>query len=251
VKFVTLLFCLLTSTFIAAQECTMKVYGNQNKYPKVYLEDHQAKGILVDMMRYIGKEINCQFSFHLKPWKRAYLNMLEGNGAIIGLSKTSQREQIIDYSIPMYLDEVIVISHRNNDVKYNDIKDLNGRKVAYSRGASYGDKFDSAVNQKRFIPHPDSGDIEGRIRMILYKRVDVGIFGPGTSKVKQILRDKQDLFKRRDELLFHPKAFKEDLNYLGVAKGQYSQDFLDSINQAIKKGKSSGAFSRIEMAYNQ
>jgi len=251
VKLATILLCLITSSLVVAQECNIKVYGNLNKYPKVYLENNQAKGILVEMMRYIGNEINCQFSFHLKPWKRAYLNMLEGNGAIIGLSKTSQREKLIDYSIPMYLDEVIAVSHKNNEFQYNDISDLYGLKVAYSRGASYGDKFDHAINQKLFIPYPDSGNIEGRIRMILYQRVDVGIFGPGTVKVKQILQDKQDLFERKDQLLFHPKAFKEDLNYLGFAKGQYSREFLDSINRAIRKGKASGAFSRIEMTYNQ
>ena len=52
--------------------CELTVYGSNNKYPKVYLEDGEAKGVLVDMVHYIGEQIQCDMIIKLSPWKRAY-----------------------------------------------------------------------------------------------------------------------------------------------------------------------------------
>lgn len=74
-----------------AQSCEMTIYGNHAKAPKYWLEDGQAKGILVDVMNHLGKEMNCQFDVSLLPWKRSYLNSTKGLGGIIGLSMSDEQ----------------------------------------------------------------------------------------------------------------------------------------------------------------
>lgn len=229
--------------------CELTIYGSNNKYPKVYLEDGEAKGVLVDMVHYIGEQIQCDMTIKLSPWKRAYKHMLAGHGGIIGLSKTSEREQVLWYSKAMFTDRIFLISHKDQNIHFSRIEDLQGKTLAHSRGSSYGDDFNRALENKIIISQPDNGNLAARLMMILHQRVDVGIFGPGMSAVIKLINENPKLHARRHELMFHEKPFKKDLNYLGFAKGKFPEALTQGIDQAIEKGIQSGAFHKIESSY--
>jgi ABC-type amino acid transport substrate-binding protein len=243
----SILVFLSSATYSA--DCSIDVFGNANKYPKVYLENNQAKGILVDMMRYIGKEVDCDFHFRLMPWKRAYLNMTNGKGLIIGLSKTSEREKIISYSDPMFNDEVLVVSHKDSHLNYKNIEDLNGLRLAYSRGASYGDAFNKATLLEYFIPQPDNGNITTRLKMVAYQRAGAALVGPGITSIEHAIEKDDFLKKNRNKLVIQSIPFKQDPNFIGYSKGLFPDYFMERLNKAITKGIESGRFQGIEKNY--
>ncbi len=241
-----LLFVALSNSVMA---CDVRVLGNADKYPKVYLQDDLAKGILVDMMKYIGKEINCHFSFQLSPWKRAYVDMQNGHGVIIGLSKSSERLKETNFSEVMYTEELKLVTLQKNTFHFKTIDDLKGKSVAFSRGASYGDDFDKAIQTGLFQAFPDNGSVKSRLMLILYERADTGVFGPGNSAIFKAIED--DNYLKINEHRFHiiETPLKQDPNYLGFAKGAFPDEFLQNINKAIRKGRESGAFAAIETSY--
>lgn len=61
------------------------ILGNDSKPPKYYLDNGLAKGILVDIIKYVDNKMGYSLSIELKPWKRAYRQALNGGGGIIGL----------------------------------------------------------------------------------------------------------------------------------------------------------------------
>jgi len=237
------------SAFIHAEPCSYLILGNANKYPKVYQEHGEAQGILVDMMRYVGEQIQCDFTFRLSSWKRAYVDMLNGDGLIIGLSKTTERIKTIDYSEVMFVDDVRVVTLRKSNYNFTGLNDLKGLKVIFSRGASYGDDFDRAMESGLFIPYPDDGNIVSRLLMVLYGRVDAALVSPGEKSLKRALKNSVLLKQSHLKLHLHATPLKEDANYLGAIKGAFPRALLEQINMAIRKGHSSSIFTRIEDKY--
>lgn len=244
----TLILLALTLSGVV-KACEITVLGNENKFPKVYLEDGEAKGILVDMMRYVSKEVDCDFYYRLSSWKRAYVDMQRGMGIIIGLSKTSERMKTVNYSEAMYSDEILIITHKDNPFVFNDIEDLSGKRIAFSRGASYGDEFDKALNEGWFAAFEDNGDIASRIKLLLYDRIDAALVGPGKTSVYRAINNDQYLKINQNKLHILPKPLKQDFNYIGFTKGSFSDALLHKIDQSILKGRSSGAFGEIEDDY--
>ena len=245
-KLLAICICLSSKLVVA---CEIAVFGNDNKYPKVYAEQSQPKGILVDMIKYIEQEIDCVFTFRLMPWKRAYASMLEGKGIIIGLSKTADRLQYLEYSDAMFVEEIRLVSRTDTPLNFFEINDLKAMTVAFNRGSRYGDKFSQALENQIFIPKPDNGDMKNRLKMILLGRVDVGVFGPGTAMIEKAKKEDSYIYENKHNLKIHQIPLKQDPNFIGYKKGLYSNEFLDAINKAIKKGKQNGTFKTIETYY--
>jgi len=231
--------------------CELMIFGNANKYPKVYEEQGVAKGILIDMMEYVAAKTGCQFSYRLSPWKRAYVDMLHGKGGVIGLSWTSEREQQIDYSEVMFVDTILIVTRADSQFQFAGLNDLAGKRVLYSRGASYGDQFDLAVENRLFEAIHDNGDIASRIKFVLRGRADVALVGPGHAAVENVIAMDPFLSINRSEIAILEQPLKKDNNYLGFAKGSQSAELLERINSAIRTGVESGAFQQIEAGYAQ
>ena len=127
----------------------ISIYGNESKPPKYFLKEDTAKGILIEIMNYISKDINQDFEYKLQPWKRAYRNAINSKGGIIGLSKNLERLKIFDYSEVMYYDSLILVVLKGNEFEFNNIYDLKDKIVGVQRASSYGDEFEEA--KKLFI----------------------------------------------------------------------------------------------------
>ncbi len=142
-KFLVCLLLLFSGQSYAT--CQLDIYANKNSKPKIYLKDGHANGIIKEMLDYVSQDINCTFNYHLSNWARAYKSMLDEKGAIIGLSKTSQRLQLIDYSNVIYIEKLVLVTHSENVFNYTTLNDLKGKTVGYSRGARISDEFEQAV----------------------------------------------------------------------------------------------------------
>ncbi|AMK10663.1 substrate-binding periplasmic protein [Pseudodesulfovibrio indicus] len=223
------------------------IFGNHATPPKSWMENGTPRGILVDILHEIEARTGISFDIRLMPWKRAYMLAQAGNGGLIGLSKTKERLTIFDYSGAMYYDEIRLVVLKGNEFPYKTVSDLKGKVVGVTRGASYGDDFDSAKGRV-FTPSEDTGPL-CRLRMLLVKRIQVALIGPGEASVRHTIENDTDLRKHRDEFSILPAPFNHDPNYIGFEKGMRMGDTLREIDKALADMWKDGTIQAIEARY--
>lgn len=244
-----LIFLSLLFPSMGTTACTIDIFANENMKPKAYLEEGQAKGILIDMMDYVGKDIGCKFNYHFSTWARAYKNMLDNKGGIIGLSRTKSRTELIDYSAVMYNEDLLLVSNIETPINYSSIEDLQGKTLLASRSALYSDEFEQALKQKTFTFVGDNGDPVMRLKRVAKGRIDAAIISPGFYAFNSIFRDHPELLEIKDKLYVSPKKFALDPNYLGFSKQSNNQEFLKKFNESMRKAQKIGIFEDIEHKY--
>ncbi len=162
------------------------ILGNHKKPPKNYLENDKPKGILIEIMNYVDQKLSLSFEYKLSPWKRVYLDAVNGKGGIIGLSMNRERLKIFDYSDVMYYDDLLLVMKKGKEFPYKRVQDLRGKKVGCLRGASYGDAFEKA--KSNFFEIDEDGDGKQRLLKLLGNRIDVAIIGPGRAVFESIIK---------------------------------------------------------------
>jgi ABC-type amino acid transport substrate-binding protein len=221
------------------------ITGNEAKIPKIYLKDNMPTGILIDIARYIDKRMDgYTFTFELYPWARAYALAEHGEAGIIGLSMTTERLAIFDYSDPIYYDEVIVVVRKGKEFPFETLTDLRGKTVGIGRSGTFGDEFDNAKKSGLFLVEEDSGDVS-RLEKLLAGRIDCALISPGLFSLHQTIASDANLTRAKDQFTALPRPFKRDPNYLGFAKSMHMRNFLDKFNAVLKQGLENGDIRKI------
>lgn len=247
--FILLLTFLLPASQLTA--CEINIYANEKMKPKAYTENGKAKGILIEMMDYVGADINCKFHYHFSTWARAYKNMLDLKGGVIGLSFTQSRKDTIDFSDVMYNEEILLVTNINTPFTYNNLQDLSGKTVGASRDAKIGDKFERGIKEHVFTFIPDNGDPAHRLKRVAKRRLDVAIISPGLYAFNNVFIEHPELIEIKEQLYILPKTFTVDPNYLGFSKKNDHKEFLKKFNLSMKKARSAGVFQAIEKKYHK
>lgn len=235
----------------AAEE--VRITGNEARAPKIFNDGNGvAQGILVEIMRYVQVQTGNQFTYTLYPWSRAYKNALNGDAGIIGLSLTRERQDIFDYtSEPLFYDELVLVVKAGREFPFSTVNDLRGKTIGVCRGCSYGEAYENAVREKIF--EPVQGDSpSAQLAMLLYERIDAVLIPVGRAGLEESLRGKHagmDLLKHRTQFVILPKPFARDPNYLAFAKSMGKRKLLAQVDQALKKGRKSGAIKRLVDKY--
>ncbi|MFT6984365.1 MAG: polar amino acid transport system substrate-binding protein [Psychromonas sp.] len=245
--FISLSILLLATKQLLA--CEIDIYANAHMKPKAYIENGQPKGILIEMMDYIGADIGCKFTYHFSTWARAYKSMLDGKGGAIGLSTTQSRQSIIDFSDTMYNEEVLLVTNIKTPFTYTDVQDLAGKTVSTSRGALIGDEFERGIRENIFTFIGDNGDPAHRLRLVAKGRLDVAIISPGLYAFNNVFTEHPELLPIKEQLYIVPTPFTIDSNHLGFSKQNDHKDFLKKFNLSIKKARKKGVFQAIEKKY--
>ncbi|MEH6627138.1 MAG: transporter substrate-binding domain-containing protein [Motiliproteus sp.] len=229
---------------------TLVLWGNDRKAPKIYLDSQTngAKGILVDIAELIFLQTGDQVVFKLSPWARAFAEAksAEQNVGIIGIKKTTERETLFDFSEPIYDDVNYLIALKSSHLQLRKLEDLKGLSVSYNRGAYYGPEFEIA--KQHFSDAADSNN-EIRLRRLLLGRIDAAMLGgPGRVGLDMVVNAHEDLKSNADKFVVIPIEFKNP-DHIAFAKGSGSEKYLEKINKAIRKLKSSGAFEKVVEKY--
>jgi polar amino acid transport system substrate-binding protein len=242
ILFLLIFSSFLISTTIYSEE--ILISGNATKQPKVWLEQGQSKGILIDIMHYVGKELDVDFKISLYPWKRAYMMATDQERGIVGLSKTTERLKIFDYSEPLYYDEVILVVKRGNEFKYETNEDLKGKTIGACRGCSFGQEYEDV---KQYLNlKPDNNNVS-RLKKLLRGRIEAAIISPGETGLNLAISKDKKL--SRDQFTILKKPIARDPNYLGFSKTLNKKAFLKSFNQALEKGYKEGEIQKIIANY--
>ena len=225
------------------------ILGNEYKPPKYYLENGEPRGILVDILRYVDRETDHVITIELYPWKRAYHMAKAGKGGIIGLSMTTERLKIFDYSDVIYYDELLLVVIKGREFPFETIDDLAGKVLGVRRGSIYGDEFDRG--RRGIFSVEEDSNASQRLRKLQARRIDVAIIGPGRMGLDRVLRENSELYQHRDEFVVLEKPFARDPNYLGFAKTMKMKAFLHEFNQILQRGNENGTIQQIMDSYSR
>jgi ABC-type amino acid transport substrate-binding protein len=244
-KLVTItLLCFIVS-FASAETLNLHIVGDDSAKPKNWLDSNgQPTGIMVDLLAEITERTSIEFTYELAPWNRSLKLSSEGRGAIIGFSKTAEREKTWDYSIPMYFDELVFVTSKTKQFSFENLDSLKGMRLAIKRGASYGDDFESAREKGSFVV-TETTDRTGQMRMLSLDRVDAILLSPGKLALESIIHENKWLEEHRNSFVVIEPPYKRDPNYLGIPKSMNKSHLLPLINQALKEINTDGTYKKI------
>ena len=223
----------------AAQSETLVVYGGDSFAPTSYLLNGKPAGTLVDILKKVSQKSGDTYDIRLFPWKRAYEYAARGDGAIFGLSMTPEREEIFDFSEPLYYNELQLVVAKGHEFTYSKFEDLKDRRVGGGSGVSYGPEVDNALATGLLTLERDN-DATARLQRVLVGQLQVAIIGHGMAGVDYLVKGHPRLRLRRNELSVLPKPLARDPLYLAVSKNMQKKDVLARFNKALHELHRSG-----------
>jgi len=243
-----LYFVVLCSSFTYAANASSPVtlfYNSQQK-PKAWIdEDGHGHGFAFDAAVAIFTEASIKYIAKGVPFNRGLELTKKCRGIMTGVFKTSARQQFLSYSKPIVPDEAVVITRADSAFQYQQISDLQEYRIAYLRGAAFGNEFEQAVVQFNTVTLQDPATI---LKVLLKKRVDIAILNPGRATVKYAAKDAEISL---EQLHIAPIPLARINNYLVTCNQQpaINKPLLQRINLAISTLKRKGRFEEIMSRY--
>ncbi len=222
-----------------AQAETLVVYGGDVFAPTTYLVRGKPAGALVDILKKISAKTGDDYEVRLYPWKRAFEYAVRGEGAIIGLSMTPERQAQFDFSEPVYYNELQLVVARGREFPFTQLSDLKGRTVGGGSGVSYGAEVDRAIATGVFVMERDT-DASARLQKVLAGQLEAAVIGHGNAGLEYLVGEHQRLASRRNELAVLPRPLARDPLYLATLKSMQKQAVLDRFNRAVRELRRSG-----------
>ncbi|MCX4030099.1 amino acid ABC transporter substrate-binding protein [Endozoicomonas sp. SM1973] len=163
--------------------CVSTVYE-----PFVIEQEGNIKGIDIDVVAAIGKRININFTFVLKPWKRIGKRVKQGKeDCVIAYFKTPDREPYLHYTrMPIHITQYTLFVHKENRFTYSSLEDLYQRSIAVNRGFKTTPAFALAVAEQK-IRQVDVREDAQSFGLLKRKRIDAVLtnYHVGSYMVKQ------------------------------------------------------------------
>ena len=219
---------------------TLQVFGGDTFAPTTHLVNGEPAGALVDILKKVSEKTGDTYQVRLLPWTRAYDLAMRGEGAIVGLSMTPQRQEIFDYSEPMYYNELQLIVAKGNEFPFKRLEDLKGRTVGGGTGVSYGVEVDAAIEAGLFTLERDT-DATVRLQKVLAGQLQAAIIGHGAPGLESLVLNHPRLQGRRDDFRALPKPLAINPLYFAVKKTLQQREVIDRFNKALLELRRSGA----------
>lgn len=230
----------LCLTAWSAHAETVTVLGGDNFSPTTFLANGEPAGTLVDLLKQLSSKTGDEYLVRLLPWKRAYEAALRGEGAIMGLSLTAERRELFEFSEPLQYNELQLVVHKDRQFVFKRLADLKGKNVGGGLGVSYGDAFDTALQQGLFSMERDT-DATERIFKVLQGRLDAAVIGHGMPGYEAVITSNARLAARHGELVVLPHPLERDPLYFAMRKSMPQQEVVVRLNKALRELRSVAA----------
>ncbi|MCK9329665.1 MAG: ABC transporter substrate-binding protein [Candidatus Cloacimonetes bacterium] len=104
------------------------------EYPPFnFTQDNQLKGIFVEVMDYVLKDIGSTQTYQdiqVLPWARGYNMALNNeNTALFATSFTEERKDLFKWVGPVLSSNHVLIAKKSKNIKINDVKDIKDYKI--------------------------------------------------------------------------------------------------------------------------
>ncbi|RPI73592.1 MAG: hypothetical protein EHM45_20600 [Desulfobacteraceae bacterium] len=147
------------------------VYMTEEYAPYNYTENGEAKGISVEVLKLVWKEMNCapqEVKFY--PWARSY-NMVQTNKnhVLFAMSRTAAREEMFKWVGPLYVSKFYLYGLASKNIKLDTITDANKYKV----GAIREDVAEQLLKAKGVTIANNAAEMDINMKMLEAGRLDL------------------------------------------------------------------------------
>lgn len=173
-RFVYFLISLLLSFYAQATTSSITLLAEDSFPPYSYVENKQAVGLSIDIIRAAFASQNIKVQFESVPFSRCLAKIQ--SGLELGCFNTTYDPTALDTLIfpkyPLAIVKAIALTHVDNkNVKISKISDLQDSEVVITLGYSYGPEFDY---DKRIKKNTASSDVNV-IKVVANKRSRYGV----------------------------------------------------------------------------
>ncbi len=126
---------------------------------------------IIDRLHAVEAAAGLKFDIRRYPWKRALINVENGEGLVFGISKTPERLRRFTFSEAVMSDVAWLVTSCDASFPFSSVNDLKGKTIGVVRGTSYGQEFDAQSNVL-FKVEDDTNSNPARLRKLLIKRTD-------------------------------------------------------------------------------
>lgn len=227
---------LLSSLLIWCLSCgawadTLKVFADDQYAPIAHLQEGQARGHLVELLRRAEGLTGDRYEFELLTWKRAFELAKRGEGGLLGISYTPERSQWFDYSQALFDDDIRIVVRKGREFAFEHLEDLQGKRLSVATGASYGEALDKAVAAGQVQLERDT-EVPVRLKKLLGGRVDAMLWGNGALGFEALMKAHPGLLKDGDLVLL-PTPLLRDPLHLAFAKGMNQRAAIERLDKAL------------------
>lgn len=211
---------------------------------------------ITELFNYFEREAGLQFVIVALPWKRAQLEVKNGNGIIYGFSKTTERLANYRFSLPVITLHIWAISFGMPAANLSELQDMKGKTVHSGLGLSHGIEFEKAKNHL-FTVQEDFVSERDRFKRLLTRPGDLILIPARQDYSRKQVDDfvnhtripsfkDAELNGRHFDISNNPLFF--DTIHFASAKGRFNEA-VDRIDKAIELGMKNGSLTKLLKEY--
>ena len=236
--FLVFIIALLFAVKSAAQNKKIVVAVDESYYPYMYSAENNAKGLYVQQIATIFSRLQIEVEFKALAWKRALQKGDKGAAAVGGIYKNTDREQVFDFSQPIFEENLVVFVRKGSAFPFNTLSDLKDHKVGLVYGWSYGSSIDKARKEDIFAVEESNNNavnfkklIRGRVDCIIVDRL-----------AGAVLIEEMQL-ANKIEMLSVPASINQ--TYLVFSKSYNQKKLMNRFNNALASMQKDGSYKRL------
>lgn len=232
---VTMLLMFSTHVYsveIDTSEEALLFVGNEKIAPIIYKENNKVKGVVVDIVKELGKKIGRSVKVEAMNWEKAQNKVLSGEAdALLQINPSPEREKLYDFSSELLKSEFSIFKKAKN-ININDIYDLNDKRVGIE-SVGYPFYLLEKYNNTDIVIIPDwiSGFEmidSGALDALVVDRW-IGEYELAKSKVSEIQVIEQPI----------------EIMYSRIAVREGNEELLNLINKGLEEMKNDGTMDQI------
>lgn len=199
----------------------------------VAVSESSRRPFVKQMLQLIGQAARFEWQIHSVPWARVLLMAERGQALAFGVSRSASREQLFEFSTPIFNNHVWMVVRRDQTLSYRHLDDLQGRTLCVTRGISYGSAFEAAQG-KRFRVELVDGDLGARARMLLAGRCDVMLTSHRSPQPWAVERALRQASGHTAGIAVLPTPMQVDPVHFMAARAHPLAKLLPSLNAAMR-----------------
>lgn len=239
-------------SYAATQIITLYLPDNFDAHHKQIPNTQQ----LTEIFNYFEREADIKFDIVTLPWKRAQLEVRQGNGILYGFSTSAERLEQYRFSLPVITLHVWAITFDPANANFSEVADLKGKTVTGGLGLSHGMEYENAKN-KIFTVQEDFISFPERLKKLIARRSDLML----ASSRQHLSREQMDnwinhtLIPGFNDPELKDKHFDVSIKPLfydtiHFASGKaHFDEVINRIDKAIQKGMKDGSLAKLLAKY--
>ncbi len=214
--------------------------------PVIYTQGGQLKGVAVDIVKAVFKEMGQPIKFTTYPFSRS-LKMVRENqvDAIFAIVKNESRADDLIFSDQVLLsqDAILLVNYDSRIQHDGNLVNLRHYRFATLRSATYGSQWQNAMTNNALPRVIELATYRQSLLMLEKNRVDI-VIGSHVTLAQEI----KNLNRQHKYKVLYP-PLESVPTYMAFAKTKQNYQLKEKFDQILKQFKQNGRYQQIVQAY--